>query len=191
MSQTDNVETEIKLSVSSIPDVLERLAKIGFQVSRPEVFEQNDVLDTRDTSLRAGNCLLRIRRVGSECIITFKGPPREGGTHKVREELEFSASDAEDARMIFARLGYERAFRYEKYRTEFRAPDVSGVVTFDRTPIGNFLEIEADSPTIDRVAEQLGFVRSDYITASYGTLYREYCMRNRTSASDMVFGLQK
>ncbi len=186
MSQPGNLESEIKLAVASISDILARLAANGFTVSRPEVFEQNDVFDTPNIALRTANRLLRIRRVGSECLVTFKGPP-SAGPHKVREELEFNASDAEKVGLVFDRLGYRRTFRYEKYRTELTAPDTPGVVTLDRTPIGNFLEIEADGATIDRVAENLGFLKSDYITMSYGALYLDHCERNRILPSDMVF----
>jgi adenylate cyclase class 2 len=189
MSQPGNVETEIKLSVASIPEILERLARCGFAISRPEVFEQNDVLDTPGTTLRDRNSLLRIRRAGPDCVITFKGPP-VAGLHKVREEVEYTASDPENVRLVFSRLGFERTFRYEKYRTEFRAPGLPGVVTLDRTPIGNYLEIEADSATVDLVAKRLGFEENDYITASYGTLFREYCTASNTGTRDMVFDMQ-
>jgi len=186
MSNPGNLESEIKLVVASVPDILARLAANGFAVSRPEVFEENDVFDTSDLSLRNARCLLRIRHTGSECIITLKGPPVEG-PHKVREELEFLASDAEQVRLMFARLGYQQTFRYEKYRTEFRTPNSPGLVTLDRTPIGNFLEIEAEPGVIDRFAAALGFSKSDYITKSYGTLYREYRELNDISSANMLF----
>jgi adenylate cyclase, class 2 len=188
VSLPGNLETEIKLRVDSLPEILKRLAAIGYTVSGPEVFEQNDVFDTSDNSLRNTNRLLRIRRVADRCTVTFKGPPQEG-PHKVREELEFSASDAEAVRLVFERLGYSRTFQYEKYRTEMVAPGNNGVVTVDRTPIGNFLEIESDAATIDRVAAQLGFSKTYYVTKSYGALYLEYCEQNRIRPSDMVFGL--
>ncbi len=190
MSLPGNLESEIKLSVNSLAEIRERLAELGYTISRPEVFEQNDVFDTEDNALRQSNRLLRIRRVDNECTVTFKGAPQDG-PHKVREELEFSASDAETARSIFERLGYRQTFRYEKYRTELAAPGNNGVVTLDRTPMGDFLEIEADSATIDRVAFALGFRQTDYITKSYGALYLTYCDQHNLPPSDMVFDLPK
>jgi adenylate cyclase, class 2 len=181
-----NLETEIKLRIDSLPEILDRLARQGFAVSHPEVFEQNELFDTEDTSLRNRSCLLRIRRAGSACLVTFKGPPIPGA-YKVREELEYTASDPDQARAVFERLGYHRTFRYEKYRTEYVAPEIAAVVTVDRTPIGNYLEIESDTDVIDRVALLLGFSPAEYITASYGTLFRDYCELNNAQLRDMVF----
>ena len=58
----------------------------------------------------------------------------------------------------------------------------------DETPIGNFLEIEGRPKWIDRTARVLGFSAGDYITTSYGSLYRIYCRENGVSRKDMVFG---
>ena len=181
-----NLETEIKLRIDSLPEILDRLARQGFEVAHPEVFEQNELFDTEGTSLRNRSCLLRIRRAGSACLVTFKGPPIPGA-YKVREELEYTVSDPDQARAVFERLGYHRTFRYEKYRTEYVAPGLPAIVTVDCTPIGNYLEIEADAYTIDQVACRLGYSPADYITASYGTLFREYCKLNNSHSSDMVF----
>ena len=43
-------------------------------------------------------------------------------------------------------------FKYEKYRTEF-ADAAGGTVTFDETPIGNFLELEGSGAWIDEMAD--------------------------------------
>ena len=40
---------------------------------------------------------------------------------------------------------------------------------------------------IDRTAKVLGFAVSDYITASYGRLYMEWCKKNKRKPGDMVF----
>jgi adenylate cyclase class 2 len=87
---------------------------------------------------------------------------------------------------ILARLGFERMFRYEKYRTEFRRGR-TGVVTLDETPIGTYLELEGEPTWIDRTARLLGFTEADYITLSYGQLYLDRCARQGSKAGDMVF----
>jgi adenylate cyclase class 2 len=109
------------------------------------------------------------------------------GRHKSREELELEISDAGAMAAVLARLGFEAAFRYQKYRTEFRQPRHSGVAMLDETPIGVFLELEGTAPWIDRTARKLGFEESHYITASYGRLYLEWCKRRRVKPSNMVF----
>ena len=79
---------------------------------------------------------------------------------------------------IVERLGYRRVFRYEKYRTEFHQPRRAGVAMLDETPVGVFLELEGTPHWIDRTARRLGFQESDYITASYGRVYLDWCAAN-------------
>ncbi len=179
-------EIEIKLKAPDAADVSGLLARLGFQACRPRVFERNQVLDTPDGSLRTAGKLLRVRVAGSKQTVTFKGPA-EAGPHKSREELEAHLAPSENVLAIFERLGYARTFTYEKFRTEFTRSMESGVVTFDETPIGNYIEIEGEPEWIDRVASQLGFAKHEYITASYGTLYRGWCHERGENPGDMAF----
>ena len=184
-SKSDSLEVEIKLAVPG-PGVARRLLRAtGFRVVKPRVFESNEVLDTPEQLLRNGGLLLRIRSVKREVILTYKGRLRNS-KHKSREELEVCASDAYMLAAILARLGFERMFRYEKYRTEFRRGR-TGVVTLDETPIGTYLELEGEPAWIDRTARLLGFTEADYITLSYGQLYLDWCARQGCKAGDMVF----
>ena len=41
----------------------------------------------------------------------------------------------------------------------------------DETPIGDFLEVEGEAEGIHRVAAELGFSRSEYVTDSYVALF--------------------
>src|SRR5439155_23026774 len=127
-----------------------------------------------DRRLARSGELLRIRSVGRVTLVTYKGPS-QGGPHKSREEIETTVGDANAMEEIFARLGLRPSFRYEKYRTEYSRPGSSGIITVDETPIGNYLEIEGAPEWIDATAKELGYSPSEYITKSYGTLYREYC----------------
>jgi adenylate cyclase class 2 len=78
-------------------------------------------------------------------------------------------------------------FRYEKYRAEYRRQGSSGVATVDETPIGTYLELEGNARWIDRTAKQLGFTQEQYITASYGSLYLEWCQARGVKPGNMVF----
>ena len=178
-------ETEIKISIGDVKQAADLLASKGFAVVVPRVFERNTVFDTRDAALRASRCVLRIRTAG-QCVLTFKGAP-ENGRHKCREEVETQISDAENAARILNHLGFHERFRYEKYRTELVRPGDAGIVTIDETPIGNFLEIEGDPQWIDATAAELGFTPAQYVTASYGSLYRKHCEDHGQKPSDMVF----
>jgi adenylate cyclase, class 2 len=184
------MEIEVKIAVASAAAARRLLRGKGFAVVKPRVFEANDVFDTSDLGLRNSQALLRIRQVRGRltdkgAMVTYKGPPA-GGKHKSREELELQASDGPTLATIFNRIGFERVFRYEKYRTEFQR-EKTGTVTLDETPIGTYLELEGPPAWIDRTACLLGFHESDYILESYGKLYLNWCERQGCQPGDMVF----
>ena len=179
-------ETEIKLAVPDAAGARRLLRAGGFRVSRPRVFEANTIFDTKSGGLRKSSRLMRIRSAGRVFTVTFKGPPLVS-RHKSREELEFTASDAKTVADILERLDFHPTFRYEKYRTEFRQPRRAGVAVLDETPIGTYLELEGTESWIDRTARALGFAETDYITASYGRLYVEWCKRKKHTPGGMVF----
>src|SRR5579883_2221618 len=173
-----NVETEIKLRVPDAAHGRRLLRSAGFRVSQRRAFEANTVFDTADLRLRKRE----VRRAGK---LTYKGPG-SSGRHKSREELEIAAADPRTLSAILEKLGFHPAFRYEKYRTEFRR-DGGGEATLDETPIGVFLELEGSPRWIDRTARRLGFSERDYVTLSYGALYTEWCARQRRRPGHMVF----
>lgn len=160
------------------------LEKAGFQETRPRAFERNEVFDTTALDLRAGRKLLRLREYGGLNILTYKGPP-EPGPHKTREEIETKVADAGALRQLLDRLGYRVVFRYEKYRAEYAAE--SGVAVVDETPIGVFIELEGDPFWIDATTVRLGYQPSDYVTASYGSLYFSWCAERGVEPSHMEF----
>lgn len=179
-------ETEVKIRLASRDDALEKLRHAGLTVSVERTFESNTVYDTADKKLERQRMLLRLRQVGSECILTWKGPG-EPGRYKSRPELETSIGSCETLDRIFLALGYKAVFRYEKYRTEFTRANSPGVVTLDETPIGDFLELEGPGEWIDSTARELSFAQKDYILESYGRLYVADCERRGAQPTHMVF----
>ena len=188
MTEPGPVEIEIKLRVEAgARAAAELLNKHGYRERKTRTFQADQLFDLEDNALRDTGRLLRLRLAGGASILTYKGPPL-GGPHKSREELETQIDDGSALRSILLRLGYQPGFRYEKYRTVFQRPDEegSGEIGLDETPIGVFLELEGPADWIDRTARQLGFSSADYVTASYGSLYREHLKLHGGSA-DMAF----
>ncbi len=181
------LEIEIKLRIDSVLRAEQLLTGLGFAITRARVFEANLVFDTPNSDLRRGQQLLRLRQAGSSYSITFKGPAEMGGRHKSRHEAESGFDDFTEMCAILEGLGFSCVFRYEKYRTEYSGRDKSGVVMLDQTPIGDFLELEGTPGWIDTTACALGFLESDYITASYGKLYLERCAEQGIEPGNMVF----
>jgi adenylate cyclase class 2 len=181
-----SLETEIKLAVPDAAAARRLLRASGFRVVRRRAFESNAVFDTPERRFGRGGALLRVRESGRAAKLTYKGPPKPS-KHKSREEREVEAGDAPTLRLILERLGFVRVFRYEKYRAEYRREEIGGIVTLDETPIGVYLELEGTSGWIDRTARRLGFREEDYITASYGRLYLEWCAQRGRAPRDMLF----
>ncbi len=98
------------------------------------------------------NEALRLRRIGGENRITYKGPKLPGPT-KTREEIEIPFLEGEDAfrqlSRLFENLGFVPVAAVRKHRTAFHltvAP-YEIEVTLDRVEgLGDFAEIEAIAP---------------------------------------------
>jgi adenylate cyclase class 2 len=101
------------------------------------------------------------------------------------------AGDADECLAVFAGIGFQPAFRYEKFRTKFsqrdRGAGKQGHIVLDETPMGVFLELEGSAAWIDRTAKDLGFSRDDYITMSYPRLWEKWREEHGLPGRDMVF----
>lgn len=186
MKANPPIETEIKLRAGDVDAARRRLRRAGFRVHKRRLFEDNCLFDTPARRLRKAGTLLRVRQVGRKVILTYKGKATNG-RHKSREEWEVEVGDFETIQTIAERLGFEPAFRYQKYRSEYRLPSSSGIATLDETPIGVFFELEGNPAWIDRAARRLGYGESDYLTDSYGSLYLAWCAERGVKPKDMVF----
>ncbi|HLK21265.1 MAG TPA: class IV adenylate cyclase [Bryobacteraceae bacterium] len=180
-------EIEIKLRLTAgVPRVRRMLRELGFRIAQARSHETNVLFDHPKDPLGKQGKLIRIRRVGRDAVLTYKGPSKSS-RFKKREELEIHVSDADTLQTIFQHLGYQPVFRYEKYRTEYVKGSETGKVLLDETPIGNFLELEGPPRWIDATARMLGFLKSDYITQSYGYLHMLHCREHGIERKNMLF----
>ena len=177
-------EIEVKFPLRDRQDLVRRLREAGGTRLYAETFEDNIVLDRRG-ELRTKGALLRVRKFGRYSIATFKGPMSIEGGIKSREEVQTGIESFELAIQLFDALGYKPAFRYQKFREVWRVNDAE--VVLDRTPIGEFFEIEGAVELIKEIAAKLDFRMEDAIRQTYADLYR---MHRRTRADlpeNMVF----
>jgi adenylate cyclase class 2 len=185
-------EVEVKISVADAARMRAALRQKGFRVHKARVFENNLLLDDPQGSLKDRNLLLRVRTAGKTITCTFKNKEIPG-VHKRREEREFHPDNLTECLAVFEGLGYAPAYTYEKYRTEFARTQEDGtpepgVITLDETPIGLFIELEGPARWIDRTAKELGYSRTDYITASYAVLFAAWCREYGVESNHMTFG---
>jgi len=179
-------EIEIKLHLKGgLSEMRKKLRSLGFWIRKRRVFESDILFDNTKHALRKHGKLLRLRRVGSQGLLTFKGPS-ERSRYKKRWESQTRVPDADTVEAILAQIGYHPVFRYEKFRTEY-AGSGEGLVLLDETPIGNFLELEGSPRWIDQTARLLGFSSRDYVNRSYGYLYLAYCREHKIRPKNMQF----
>jgi adenylate cyclase class 2 len=178
-------EVEVKLRLDALGGVPERLAAIGARLVHPREFEDNQLYDFPDFSLKTRGAMIRVRIQKRGSVITYKESPRVEQGAKVRDEMEVSVSDGETALAILGKLGMRPLFRYQKYRTVYEYSEL--LITIDETPMGNFLELEGPKGLIDEVASKLGYKASGYVVKSYLALYQDYLKDRGLPLKDMLF----
>ena len=179
-----NKEVEIKFRIDDLSSLIKRLKSAGFRPITPRTHEMNTLYDLPDASLRRRGELLRIRRYGSDWVLTHKAKGKTG-RHKTRVETETKVADGKKMDAILRALGFGPTFRYEKYRAEWS--DSKGHVVLDETPIGNFGEIEGPPRWIDRSAKLLGIQPNQYITDTYAGLFFNWKRQTGSPAKEMTF----
>jgi adenylate cyclase, class 2 len=177
-------EIEVKFALKDRDAILRKIIDAGGTRLYPETFEDNIVLDRRG-ELRTRGCLLRIRKFGKYVLATYKGPMAIEGGIKSREEVQTGLESFEKAIQLFDALGFKPTFRYQKYREVWRVRDVE--VVLDRTPIGDYFEIEGAIDTIRSLSAELGMNMDDAIRHSYADLYRQQRRTRADLGENMVF----
>ena len=177
-------EIEIKFPLRDRGELVRKLNDLGATRLYPETFEDNIVLDRRG-ELRTRGALLRVRKFGRYAIATYKGPAMFDSGVKSREEVQTGVESFELAIQLFDSLGFKPMFRYQKYREVWRIRDVE--VVLDRTPIGDYFEIEGAVDVIRAVAADLGMNMDQALRHSYADLYRQARRTRADLPEHMVF----
>ncbi len=199
--QKTTPEIEIKLRITDQPAIKRKIIALG-ATPQPRVQEQNTLYDTPQSHLRQRHMLLRLRietpaphnnptNKTERVILTSKAPPppqqnKKPSRYKIRAEREqvVPQSSRQYAKALTA-LGFRPTFRYHKFRTTFRLPNLH--LDLDETPAGVFLELEGKPQAIDRAARALGFTKNAYLRATYWDLYVAACRRRGTKPKNMLF----
>jgi adenylate cyclase class 2 len=184
-------EIEVKLRLGDLAAFAR--AGISLEIETARHFEDNWLLDSPDRHLGARDAILRVRSAAGKGAITYKEKAddlEQASQFKKRIEIETAIEDPESAVAVFERLGYRKWFRYQKYRTVYRAtlPDESKLhVMFDETPLGAFVELEGEEDVIARAVELIGALPEEYVLESYIAIQAEVCRRRGVPLEDMIF----
>jgi adenylate cyclase class 2 len=178
------IEREVKLRFASPEEAREAILAAGAAPLRSRRLQEDALLDTDDDSLRRRRCVLRIRVEAGKSLLTFKGPVLPGSM-KVRDEHETVIGDGEVLQRVLEELGLHVWFRYEKYREEYAAEDVT--IAVDETPVGTFVEIEGGEEGILRMTIALGRSPADFVLDSYRGLFIKHREEFGLTGTNMVF----
>ena len=177
------IEREVKLRFGSPEEARSAILATSVAPLRGRRLQQDALLDTDNESLQTQESALRLRTDAGKSFLTFKGPVANG-TRKVRDDYETEIGNREVMMHVLEKLGLHIWFRYEKYREEYTAANVT--VALDETPVGTFIEIEGDEHGILAMTRALGRTPDDFILSSYRRLF----VRHREEyglGTDMLF----
>ena len=179
------IESELKIPVADLDPVKRRLDALGGRRLHAAELEVNILFDTDEGRLAAGREVLRVRRAGRRTIVTYKGPASWQGAVKQRREIELDVASADDTAHLLHALGFLPRMRYEKIRESWEMGPVR--IDLDRTPMGDFVEVEGPPGELETAARQLGLDAGEAVAGSYVSLWHDYRERHPGVGRDMVF----
>ncbi len=183
---TDNREIETKFPVDSAEGFTAKITALGARCEQETQFERNLRFDSRNGELSETKRVLRLRDNGGTAVLTFKADNSSSEGLADREEIETVVADFDRTRLILERLGFDVCFIYEKYRSIYSLNDTG--IFLDRTPIGDFIEIEGpDEETIRQTALQIGLSWETRIGQGYRALFKIWKEQNSFEGRDMTF----
>ena len=171
------IEKKYRLTKKQRDAVRQRLQEIGAKHKTDE-FEENTIYGGEELDI--GRSVLRLRRVGSEAILTYKERFPNSSSIKHQREDETRVADAEALDAILDALGFTRAVIYEKRRERWRFGKAEIVI--DELPFGLFMEIEASEKDIKSIERKLAMKG---IKAERAT-YPELAMKHGTKYGNIV-----
>lgn len=182
-------ETELKFVVHDLSAFQQAAGQLGLTLRTPRTFEANTLFDTPARNLRSKRQILRIRTYGPRCVLTHKRVADENAAdtrYKTRIETETEVEDGAALAEVFCQLGFCPAFRYEKFRTEWDAPE-GGHLVLDETPIGTWAELEGEPAWIESMLARLDVGADRCTVDSYGMLFLNWKERTGSPAENLTF----
>lgn len=155
------LEVEMKFPVTDPAQTKMQLMQLGFLPSNTEL-EVDRYYNAPDCDFAQTDEALRIRQIGENGYLTYKGPKR-GLQGKIRKEHEVELTTGSVARMhqILLDLRYTPSIEVRKNRTRYlHAAQKDIIISWDEVEgLGTFIELELLVPENDQ-AEALACVQS-------------------------------
>ncbi|MBP7736718.1 MAG: class IV adenylate cyclase [Spirochaetes bacterium] len=148
----DLLEIEIKSYCDDHDAVIEKARTLGAR--RGKTLRERDLyLNHPGRDFRKTDEALRLRQVGDEVVLTYKGP-KLGAVSKTRREEEVPVGSFEKTLDILTLLGFIPSGTVEKDREIYTLGDIE--ICIDRVDgLGNFVELELKGTDRERVEKEL------------------------------------
>ncbi|MBU1083169.1 CYTH domain-containing protein [Patescibacteria group bacterium] len=183
------IETEIKLAIAEplVKGVIDRIEK-EFNCKKTNSFHQITHQFFFDDYTKQ-TAFPRIRNEeNGDITFTVKSRLKESSDFFKRTELETVINDADSTVKMMPFLGFPKKISWEKKRHAFLMNDDANICFFlDETPIGWFLEIEAEESKIEEAVTKLGLQEAKRSNRAYLGLWEEYKKEHGSSSEDMMF----
>ena len=172
-------EIEVKILEIDVDEIRKKLLALGAE----KIFDgELDIVgfDYPDGRLFKAGELLRVRKVGKEVELCFKGK-KEDSQFKTQEEIEVNTSAFKDTVTILEKIGLQVMYEGKKHRESYKLGKVRFEIdTYPNIP--TFLEIEA--PTEEEVkstVEKLGYQMEQTNNLDARQLEKHYQNENKTT----------
>jgi predicted adenylyl cyclase CyaB len=177
-------EVELKSVVDDVDARRRRLEAAGARV----VFEgrlEDRRYDTADRRLSESDHVLRLRTAagndGAAVTLEWKGPTRQDGGYKVRDEITANVTDAAPMAAILQRLGYAVTGEIDRSVAQYELGDA--VIRFERyARMDPLVEVEGPPDAIERVIEALGMDRAGFTADRLSAFITRFERRTGTPA---------
>lgn len=163
-------EIEVKLEIDEIDKVKDKITSLGAKLIKNRHLEENTLYDFSTQLLYNQHKALRLRTANKKTYLTLKGPPQKSRRFKIREEYQTEIKSFKDIKKILKELRLVPAVKYKKYRSVYRLGRLK--ICLDETSFGTFMELEGERNEIVKVANALGFSKSEFIKLDYVQLMR-------------------
>lgn len=195
MSLNQKIETETKIILTGydknkIEDLLAGIEK-KYNLIRGEVFHQTTHQFFEDDYTKQ-IAFPRVRNEESgEVTLTVKAKIKDDNSEYFRRiELESNISNAQDIIAMMPYFGYKNKISWEKKRINLdnlSQKENNFVISLDETPMGYFLEIEADEDRIENIIKELNLQDLQRSNKAYLGIWDDYRKENNILTQDMMF----
>jgi adenylate cyclase, class 2 len=173
MDNHNQREIEIKILNINVEEIKKKLLDLGAK----EIFNGEVhaiLLDFPDKRMINADRFIRVRKVGNQTELCYKGEKEKDSQFKSREEIEVNTNDFETTLKIFKKIGLKEFHEGRKRRESYKINNTRFEID-SWANIPAFLEIESnDKNKIKEYVEKLGYTMENTTTISFHEIEEMY-----------------